>query len=140
MLNDAGRSFGHWRDAPKKRSAKADASQDHTSTSRPGAQAGEQQTDAVRENLETIAGRRQKRDRLIEAAPSAPQDTSDLRETLERLAERKRKGAEQGDPTEPMWDRVIELAKPLVNREPGATPPHSPAPPPSGPQRRTPGR
>jgi hypothetical protein len=144
MLNDAGRSFGHWRSAPKKPVAKADAKsdapQDSTPTSRPPRSAGESSTDSVRDTLETIAGRRQRRDRLVEAPlPPEPKRTPDVRETLERLAERKRADAAQGDLTEPMWDRVIRLAKPLVNDQP-ATPPRSPAPRPSGPQRRIPER
>lgn len=63
-----------------------------------------------------------------------------MRETLRRLAARKLKGAESGDLTEPVWDRVVELAKPIINGPTAATPPRSPAPRPNGRHRRTPER
>src|SRR4051812_39663926 len=99
MLSDEGRSFGHWRDTPKKRSAKPDAANDQVTGARPS---GDKATDPTHDNLETIAGRRQKRERLLEApVPPAPAEGPQLRDALKRLAERKLQGEESGDVTAP---------------------------------------
>ena len=136
MLSDENRSFGHWRNASQKRDPKPDASKDNAART-----ADAKPADPMHDNLETIAGRRQRRDRLVEAPlPPGPSEPTPMRETLRRLAERKLKGAESGDLTEPVWDRVVELAKPIINGPPAATPPRSPAPRPNGRQRRTPER
>ncbi len=139
MLSDDNRSFGHWRSTSKKRDAKPDAAKDNAAR----AGGAKKPADATHDNLETIAGRRERRDRLVEAPlPPGPSEPTPMRETLKRLAERKLKGAEAGDLTEPMWDRVVDLARPLLKGlpAPAATPPRSPEPPPTGRPRRTPKR
>lgn len=137
------RSFGHWAPrgsakSPRARAAEAAAQPPKSSNEQNGAPL----PDTTREGLETLANRRQRRDQLIDPVRPAQDPSADeqTRQRLRQLAELRQVEPEVPDLTDGMWERVVDVARPLVTPPRTATPPRSPAPPTNGARRRTPGR
>lgn len=100
------------------------------------------QPDAMRDSLETLAERRQRRDELVDPLRPAddPHANEPTRAALRQIAELRRAQQEPPDLSSGTWERVVDLARPLITRPGTDAPPRSPEPPTNGPRRRTPGR
>lgn len=100
------------------------------------------QPDAMRDSLETLAERRQRRDQLVDPLRPAddPHANEPTRVALRQIAELRRALQEPPELSSGTWERVVDLARPLVTRPGTDVPPRSPEPPTNGPRRRTPER
>ena len=140
--SESPRSFGHW---GRSGSKGAPRPQDVTPPERRAAQTNPPEDatpDATREGLETIAGRRQRREQMVDPLRPAPDSRAEepTRNALRQLAELRQAQQEPPDLTEGMWERVVSLARPLITPPAAESPPRSPAPRTTGQRRRTPER
>jgi hypothetical protein len=141
------RAFGHWPSDPVqkpptgKRAAEADAD----GPSRRARSASEEDTDAVRAELERVAARRAERESLRDPSAPSPDGLTParpVREQLSRIAERHDvpEVVERMEAESEVWERVVRLAGDVLRNQQQPGNARSSAARPNVPRRRPPVR